>query len=253
MQSATRHQLRGPVAGLVALACFGTLVSASAAARRTESASRSVRLALSDSGQARWSIQGDSDQGSLALNYKWTGSFAFTVPTAKLNNPTHAHLAVKAVGTLTGTWVGDLVGTRYSAPNTGKYHCSYSGTNIKIRVNAQLVAVGKRLQLIMRRGSGKTMSSSGFFPDIGGGAKADCSNTVGAAGPTHFAPSWLFRDTTSDNGAFSSAQATITFPSTLLPGGRATVTFPHEVGSVSSAMRDRLAWKNTGRVVATAR
>jgi hypothetical protein len=253
MPSATRHQVRGPVAGLVALACFVTLASSSAAARRTVSAARTVHLALSESGQGRWSIQGDSDQGSLALNYKWTGAFAFSVPTAKLSDPAHAGLAAKAVGTLTGTWVGDLVGTRYSAPNTGKYHCSYSGTNITIRVNAQLVAVGKRLELIMRRGSGKTMTSSGFFPDVGGGAKADCSNAVGAAGPTHFAPSWLFRDTTSDNGEFSSAQATVVLPATLLPNGRATVTFPREIGSVNSAMRDKLAWTNTGKVVAVAR
>ncbi|MHB8643367.1 MAG: hypothetical protein ACYDA3_10855 [Gaiellaceae bacterium] len=212
-----------------------------------------MHLSLSASGQGRWSIQGDSDAGSLALNYKWTGSFAFTVLAAKLNDPAHTGLAAKAVGTLTGTWVGDLVGTRFSPPNAGKYHCSYSGTNVRIHVNAQLVGGSKHLQLIMRRGSGMTMTSSGFFPDKGGGAKVECSNAVGDAGPTHFLPSWLFRDTTSDNGAFSSAQATIVLPATVLPSGRAAVTFPHEVGSVNSALRDKLVWKNTGRVVAVAR
>jgi len=249
------HVLRTPAAGLVALALFAVLASASGAARREAEATRTVHLALTEKGAARWSISGDSEQGSLALNYGWTGSFAFDVPAAALKDPAHKGLSSRAVGTLTGTWIGDYVGTRYSPPNTGKYHCSYSGKNVSVKVNGRLVAGpgAKHVTLVLNRGSGKTVTSSGFFPDKGGGADVSCSNDVGTEGPPHFAPSWLFRDTLTDNGALSNSQATIVLPASLLPGGRVSATFPHEVGSVNSALRDRLTWSNTGHVTAVAR
>jgi hypothetical protein len=255
MRSATRHQLRGPVAGLVALACFATLAGASTAAQRAAGPTRTVKLSLSATGKGRWSTSGDSEQGSLAINYSWKGTFAFKVPVAQLNDPKHAHLSVRTTGTLTGTWVGDYTGTRYSAPESGKYHCSYSGKNVSTRVAVVLRAgaTSRWVRVLLLSGAGKRLNSAGFFPNKGSGAKVTCANTVGNLGPPHFGPSWLFRDSIQDHGSFTSAQATIVFPATLLPRGTVKAAFPHEVGSVRSSVRAELNWKNTGRVTAVAR
>ena len=255
MRRVTRNQLRGLAVGVVALASFTAFAATSTGARTAAGATKTVKIALSATGTARWSTSGDEEQGSLALDYSWNGAFAFKVPVAQLNDPKHAHLFVRVKGKLVGTWVGDYTGTRYSPPDTGKYHCSYSGKSVSTPVGVVLRAgpTSRRLEVVLLSLAGRALNSPGFFPNKGGGANVSCSNTVGAQGPTHFAPSWLFRDTIQDNGAFSSAQATIVLPATLIPQGTAKVAFPHEVGSVSSALRAKLNWNNTGRVTAVAR
>jgi hypothetical protein len=228
--------------GLVALALFASLAVASAAAPRARTATGAVTLSLSDSGKGRWSILGDSETGSLAMNYSWHGRLRFPgVPG-------------KAGGTLTGTWVGDYVGTRLQPPNQGGYHCSYSGKNITITLTATLARGpgSKHVTLTLDRGVHRQVTRFGFFPNKGGGAQVNCATSVGADGPPHFSPGWLFRDTVTDHGTLTSQQAVIVLPSTVLKG-KATVTFPREIGSVDSALRDKLNWRNVGTLKVTGR
>jgi hypothetical protein len=123
-----------------------------------------------------------------------------------------------------------------------------SGVNVPRRVTATLTN-GKRgsLQLVLgARGRG-------FFPSRGNGATVSCSSHVGARGPTHFEPEWLFRDALQDHGRLSSDTAVIVVPSRLLPRGSLTVRFPRETGSVVQPLRPRLTWNNSGRVTLRAR
>jgi hypothetical protein len=252
-----RTPLRRWAAGVFALAllAFAPASTAGPVGGRSAAATKTVRITLSDTGKGRWSTAGDAEKGSLAINYKWSGTFAFKVPVKTLNDPKHARLSSTAAGTLNGTWVGDMIGTRYSPPNTGDYHCSYSGKNVRARVTAQLVSgpTARQVTIVLRSGASTSVNATGFFPDKGNGAKVACSTPVGADGPPHFEPSWLFRDTVTDHGYVSSSVAVITMPAKLLPRGRVKVRFPHEVGSVHSVERAALDWNNTGTVTAVAR
>jgi hypothetical protein len=108
---------------------------------------------------------------------------------------------------------------------------------------------GNTLELILHpRGA-----RHGFFSDKGHGATVSCSSTSGANGPSHFAPSWFFRDNLQDHGRLSSDTAIIVLPGSLLPSGAATVAFPKERGRNNSIALGRLAWSNRGETAARSR
>ena len=236
--------LRRFACGLAALGVAAVLpLASSTAAPVSGTAARTIKFTFSDVGKGRWSTVGDTDKGSIAVNYSWKGAVKFRVPTGVLSNPSAAKFNLHSVSKLTGSWVGDLQGTQYGVPTAGPYHCSYKGTNIPITVDAQLTNGPKRgtMQLVLMSRGGV-----GFFPDKGNGASAECSTAIGDQGPTHFEPSWLFRDTYNDRGQLTYLQALIDLPTKLLPQGSTKIKFPKEVGNVDSPLRAKLAWNNVG-------
>jgi hypothetical protein len=80
-----------------------------------------------------------------------------------------------------------------------------------------------------------------------------CSVGYTQSAPSHFAPSWFFRDNLQDHGRMSSDKALIVLPSTLLPRGSATVAFPNEKGRNESVALGHLAWSNRAETTARAR
>ena len=87
-----------------------------------------------------------------------------------------------------------------------------------------------------------------YFAAKTNGATVSCSTPYGDNGPTHFDPGWLFRDTITDHGQFSSTSAVIVVPSKLLPRGSVAVTFPYEVGKRMSPFAGNLHWSNVGHL-----
>jgi hypothetical protein len=223
---------------LVGTACF-SLVSGEAAPA-SGAASRTVTITLTDSGKARWSTDGDAEKGTLALNYSWRGTLRFKVP-AK------ARFLSTTSGTLRAAWTGDASGTKLSTPLSGPYHCQYAGKDVPSQVTATLTngqARGTVEVTLHAKGE------EGFFPSKGSGATVNCSSGYGADGPVHFEPQWLFRDTTSDHGRMTSDTAVIVLPARALNRGSVTLTWPREIGKVSSPFRAKLAWNNVGKLVA---
>jgi len=235
-------------AALLVSAAAVSLVSGEAAPA-SGAASRTVTITLTNSGKARWSIDGSADKGSLALNYRWRGVLRFRIPGKALQDPTRARFSVASSTTLRASWAGDFAGSKTSAPYNGPYHCRYEGKDVPAKVTATLSTGPARgvLALVLR-----STSEEGFLPSKGQGATVDCSSGYGAEGPSHFEPQWLFRDTISDHGEMSSVAAVIALPTRLLPRGSVTRTFPREIGKVNSPFRDRLNWNNVGRLVVKA-
>jgi hypothetical protein len=222
---------------LAGAACF-SLVSGEAAPA-AGAASRTVTITLTDSGKARWSTDGDAEKGTLALNYAWHGTLRFKVP-AK------ARFLAVANTTLRASWTGDAVGTKFSAPLSGPYHCQYAGKNVPSLVTATLTngqAKGTFDLTLHAKGE------EGFFPSKSLGATVNCSTGYGADGPAHFEPQWLFRDTTTDHGRMTSDTAVVTLPARALKRGSVTLTWPREIGKVSSPFRAKLDWNNVGKLV----
>lgn len=237
--------------GLALFGCAAWLSGfCSAAAPAADATDRIVTVTLTGSGKARWSIDSSSDKGQLALSYSWFGSLRFAVPARVLQDPVHAKFAVGTSATLTGSWVGELTGRKLSEPDLGPYHCDYRGTNVPARVNAQLTSGTTRgtYWIVLH-----PRSERGFFPAKGGGATASCKTPVGDGGPTHFEPPWLFRDTLTDHGRFTSTTAVIVVSNKLLPRGSLTVRFPDEVGERTSPYTGNLRWSNLGHLVLRAR
>lgn len=228
--------LRKPIVGLVALASFAALTGGAPAAQRH--AARTVTFHLSDSGVGNFSNLSETERSQTAIKYSWTGVAAFKVPARKT-------FSVLSKATLVGTWTGDYRGTRFAGqPNPGDFHCTYAGKNVKITVTAQLVTDGARkVDVVLTR-------NTGFFPAATG---ANCSNEVGTEGPSHFSPSWLFRDTVTDHYRLSSSTAVLVLPRTVLNGGTATAKFPNEVGSNTITLKGKVSWHNVGRLRATVR
>ena len=233
----------GLTAALLGGAACLALVSGEAAPA-AGAASRTVTITLSDTGKARWSIDGDSERGSIALNYNWRGTLRFKVPSKAFTS--NARFVAGSSATLRAAWVGDATGTKFSAPFAGQYHCSYVGKNVPGKVVASLTPGTARGTLVLTL---HAQGGEGFFPSKGSGATADCSTGYGANGPAHFEPQWLFRDTTSDHARLSSDTAVIDLPRSALKRGTVTKVFPREVGGVSSPLRDKLAWNNAGKLV----
>ena len=228
-------------------------LAGSAAAPASSEASRLVTITFNDSGKGRWSTEGDTDKGSMAMNYNWKGTAKFRVPTGALKNPSSAKFSVRGTGNLTGNWLGDFAGTQYGTASAGPYHCTYKGALVKTTVYAQLKNGTKkgRLQIVLLARSYEF--GIYFFPTKGTGVTQDCANSTGANGPAHFSPAALFRDSFNVGGQLTTQTATIDVPATLLPRGSAKVTFPKEIGSVNSPLRAKLAWHNVGTLSLKAR
>jgi hypothetical protein len=229
---------------LVGAACFA-LVSGEAAPA-SGAAARTVTITLTNSGKARWSIDGDAEKGSLAMNYSWRGTLRFKVPAKAVQSPGSRFLSTSA-GTLRAAWTGDATGTKFGAPFNGPYHCQYVGKDVPSKVTATLTngRVRGTLEVTLH-----AKGEEGFFPSKGSGATVNCSSGYGVDGPAHFEPQWLFRDTTSDYGRMTSDTAVIALPVRALNRGSVTLKWPREIGSVSSPLRAKLAWNNVGKLVA---
>ena len=206
---------------------------------------RTVTVTISGSGNARWSVASDSDKGSLALNYSWHGTLRFGIRPEVLRDPAHTKFSTRGATALRASWVGDFVGRKLAEPYLGAYHCAYKGTNVPAKVTAQLTngKVPGSIWLVLH-----PQGDQGFFAAKTNGATVSCSTPYGDNGPTHFEPEWLFRDTITDHGQFSSTTAVIVLPSKLLPRGSVAVRFPYEVGKRTSPYAGNLRWNNVGRL-----
>jgi hypothetical protein len=249
-RSGARRAAAGVVAIGVAAACA---LAGSASAPASSEASRLVTITFNDSGKGRWSTSGDTDRGSMAMNYSWKGTAKFRVPTTALKNPSKAKFSVRGTGSLSGNWVGDFAGTQFGTASAGPYHCTYKGALVKTTVDAQFRNGPKKgkLQILLFARSYET--GIYFFPTKGAGVTQDCANATGAGGPAHFSPAALFRDSFNVGGQLTTQTAIIDVPSTLLPRGNVKVTFPREVGNVDSPLRPKLAWRNVGTLSLKAR
>lgn len=216
------------------------------AATPAADATRIVTVELAQRGWATWSTTGADARATLVLRYRWRGELRFAVPAAALARPSRARFAVSGATVLRAAWTGRLSGTRLGV----SYRCRYAAKNVPGRVTAVLSNGSKRgrLRLVLR-----AQRTRGFFPAKGYGASVSCTSPVGAGGPTHFEPAWLFRDNLQDHDRLTSDTAVISVPSTVLPDGSATITFPHEVGTVELPLRPKLTWANKGRLSLRAR
>ena len=116
MAQATNHRsgARRAAAGVVALGVAAACALAgSASAPASSEASRLVTITFNDSGKGRWSTTGDTDRGSMAMNYSWKGTAKFRVPTTALKNPSKAKFSVRGTGSLSGNWLGDFAGMQF--------------------------------------------------------------------------------------------------------------------------------------------
>lgn len=221
------------VVGVVLLGCSASLsLFSTAAAPADGAAARTSTIALGATGAARWSSDGGADKSRLTLSYRWAGSLTFAVPA-------HGSFTAHATTTLRASWTGRLSGQNSS----GSYACTYKGVNVPGRVTATLTN-GKHGSLKLVLGA----RGGGFFPSRGNGTTVSCNSHVGARGPTHFEPEWLFRDAFQDHGRLSADAAVIVVPSAFLRRGSATVTFPSEIGKVDQPLRPKLTWNNKGRL-----
>jgi hypothetical protein len=203
-------------------------------------AQRTITITLSGAGKALWKLDSTRETGRLALEYRWHGTLTFNVPIPPLTDPRHRRLTVASTGTFAATWSG-----RYTSKKAdGSSSCRYRGTNVKARVTAKLAKgrAGNTLELTLHpRGS-----DTGFFSDKGHGARVRCSAGVLQRAPSHFAPSWFFRDNLQDRGRLTSDTVVIVLPSRLLPAGSARIAFPNERGRNDSVAVGNLKWSNSG-------
>jgi hypothetical protein len=218
-----------------------------------EAATRVVTFTLSDRGKGRWSTSGDSDRGSMAMNYTWKGTAKFRIPTAALARAATATFNVLGTATLRGSWVGDYVGTQTGTPISGPYHCTYKGTNVRIQAGAQLKKARKKgkVQLVLFS-QGLPYAAAGFFPTKGTGTAQSCATSIGSQGPPHFQPEALFREAFNDRGQLTNRTAMIDMPATVLPRSSVKVVFPRENGTIDSPDRPKLSWHNVGSLTARA-
>ena len=158
----------------------------------------------------------------------------------KLRDEKHRGLSVTRPVTLSARWSGTYRSRRGGVLRT----CTYSGSRVKARVVARLATGRTRgtLELAFRPRTG-----SGFFSDLGRGARIRCSKGTEQSAPPHFAPSWFFRDNLQDRGRFTSQSAVLVLPAKLLPGGSVNVSFPFESGRNDSPALGVLGWNNRGR------
>jgi hypothetical protein len=216
-------------------------------------ATRVVTFSLSDSGNGRWSTNGDYDTGSMAMNYKWKATAKFRLSTAALAHAATSTFSARGTVSLAASWVGDYVGSQINAAISGPYHCTYKGTNVKIIADAQLKKTTKKgkVQLILNaRG---TPTGFGFFPSSGSGTSQTCATSIGSQGPPHFQPQALFREAYNDRGQLTNQTAIIEMPSRVLPRASLKVVFPREIGSVDAPERPKVTWHNVGALAVRAR
>jgi hypothetical protein len=219
--------------------CAGIAVFLAAATRPASGISeRTVTITLFGSGKALWKLDNSREHRRLALDYHWHGTLRFAVGVPLLNDPAHKGLSVHSNATLVAGWTGQSSTTKLGETSS----CKYGGVKVRAPVTAKLAKgrAGNTLEVILHPRS----AQRGFFSDLGHGATVRCTSSYGARGPSHFAPSWFFRDNLQDHGRLSSDTAIIVLPSALLPSGSATVAFPKETGHNNSAAVGRIAWSN---------
>jgi len=223
------------------------LVPAAAASRSTDAAERRVTIDLYGRGKALWKLASPREKGRVSLAYTWHGTLSFAAPRAVLRDPRHRGLAARASGTLVAGWTGRS--TRTVLDQTGT--CRYRGVRVRARVTARLAQgrTGKTVELILH----PQRRQGGFFSDRGRGASVRCTSPHGSHGPSHFAPSWFFRDNLQDHGRLTSDTAIVVLPRTVLPRGKATVRFPSERGRNNSVALGRIAWTNRAETAVRAR
>ena len=198
---------------------------------------RTVTIALFGNGKALWKVSNTRETSRVALKYQWHGLLRFVAPVAQLQDPSHRGLSARSAGTLVASWTGDYMSTK--ADNLSS--CRYRGTRVTATVRATLAKgrAGNTLELRLHPRSGH-----GFFSDKGRRAVVRCNAGYHQEAPSHFAPSWFFRDNLQDHGRMTSDTAIIVLPSTLFRSGEATVAFPSERGRNNSVAVGRIAWNN---------
>lgn len=218
-------------------ACIAVFLAA-AAAPASGVSQRTVTITVFGNGKALWKLDNSREHSRLALRYQWHGTLRFAVAVRLLNDPAHRGLSVSSTATLVAAWTGESSSTKLGETSS----CKYQGVKVRARVTAKLAKgrAGNTLEVILHPRS----AQRGFFSDRGHDATARCSSPYGAGGPSHFAPSWFFRDNLQDHGRLSSDTAIIVLPSALLPFGSATVAFPKETGRNNSVALGRIAWSN---------
>jgi hypothetical protein len=208
---------------------------------------RAVTITLYGSGKAFWKLNSGRETGRVSLRYRWHGALTFHVASSVLRDPKHRTLRASSATTLVASWTGTYRNKKGDALTT----CRYSGAKVKSRVTATL-ARGRADNTVELRFHPRG-DRRGFFSDRGRGAVVRCSVGYTQSAPSHFAPSWFFRDNLQDHGRMSSDKALIVLPSTLLPRGSATVAFPNEEGRNDSVALGHLAWSNRAETTARAR
>ena len=229
--------MRDVVNRAAAVACALLILSPAAASGASQ---RTITLTLFGNGKAFWKLDSDHETGRLSLRYHWHGTLSFAVPKQK-------RLSASSVGTLVASWSGQYRTKKNGSLTT----CTYRGTRVKARVRARLAKGRARgtLELTLH----PRAAEGGFFADKGRGAVVRCSNGYRQSAPSHFAPSWFFRDNLQDHGRFTAETAVIVVPVKLLPHGSATVAFPNEKGRNDSIALGHLAWSNRGQTALRAR
>lgn len=201
---------------------------------------RTVTITLNGSGKAFWKLDSSRETTRLALEYHWHGALKFTVAAAVLKDPKHRKLSVAGAATLVASWTGNYRSRKGESVTT----CKYRGTKVTSRVTAKLARgrAGNTIELTLH----PRVPVRGFFADKGHRAVIRCSAGYAQSAPSHFAPSWFFRDNLQDHGRLTSDTAVVVLRDALLPRGSATVAFPSEKGRNDSVALGHLAWNNKG-------
>jgi len=208
---------------------------------------RTVTISLHGGGKAFWKLNSSRETSRLALDYHWHGSLMFDIALPVLDDPKHRRLSVSSAATLVASWTGHYTSKKADSVTM----CRYRGVKVKSRVTARLAKGRARntIELTLHpRGAGR-----GFFTDKGRHAVVRCSSGYTQSAPSHFAPSWFFRDNLQDHGRLTSSSAVVVLPSKLLPRGSVTVAFPDERGRNDSVAVGHIAWNNRGQTAVGAR
>jgi hypothetical protein len=230
-----------------ALLCALASILLVSPAEGSAQAHRTVTITLYGSGKAFWKLNSSREVGRVSLKYRWHGSLTFHVAPGVLRDPKHRTLTSSSATTLVASWTGIYRNKKGDALTT----CRYSGAKVKSRVTATLHR-GRAENTVELRFHPQG-DRRGFFTDRGRGAVVRCSAGYTQSAPSHFAPSWFFRDNLQDHGRLSSDNAVIVLPSTLLPRGSTTVAFPNEKGRNDSVALGHLAWSNRAETAVRAR
>ena len=211
-------------------------------------AERAVTITLYGSGKAFWKLNSSRETGRVALTYRWHGALTFHVAPSVLRDRTHRTLSASSATTLVASLERDLQNT--SGATRSRRAATAARRSRRASRRRSLWAEPRNTVELRLHPRG---DRRGFFSDRGRGAVVRCSAGYTQTAPSHFAPSWFFRDNLQDHGRMSSNNAVIVLPSTLLPRGSATVAFPNEKGSNDSPAVGRLAWSNQAETAVRAR
>jgi hypothetical protein len=230
-----------------AIACAFASVLLLSPAGAAAVSQRTVAITLHGAGKAFWKLDGSGETGRLALDYHWHGTLNFAVAAPVLNDQKHRRLSVTSATTLVASWTGSYTSRKGESVTT----CTYRGTKVASRVTARLAhgRAGNTIELTLH----PRVQGRGFFSDKGHRAVIRCSAGYAQSAPSHFAPSWFFRDNLQDHGRLTSDTAVVVLEGRLLPRGSATVAFPKEKGRNDSVALGHLVWNNKGETAISVR